>query len=81
MRYLIKMVTPKGGTVLDPFAGSGSTLVAAIHEGMHFVGIEREDEYIKIARKRVRKISKTEVPKQVEKSLFDAMLSGAYEDE
>jgi site-specific DNA-methyltransferase (adenine-specific) len=54
MRYLVKMITPKGGVVLDPFAGSGSTLVAAIQEGDKCIGIEREDEYVKIARKRVK---------------------------
>lgn len=53
MRYLVKMVTPPGGTVIDPFAGSGSTLVAAIQEGFDCVGIEREEEYAQIARARV----------------------------
>ena len=48
MEYLIKMVTPKGGIVLDPFAGSGSTLVAAKQNGFQYVGIEMTDEYIKI---------------------------------
>lgn len=48
MEYLIKMVTPKGGIVLDPFAGSGSTLVAAKQSGFDFIGIEKEPEYIKI---------------------------------
>lgn len=48
MEYLIKMVTPKGGIVLDPFAGSGSTLVAAKQNGFQYVGIEMTEEYIKI---------------------------------
>ena len=42
MRYLCRMVTPKGGVVLDPFAGTGSTGVAALREGFDFVGLERD---------------------------------------
>lgn len=53
MAWLVRLVTPPGGTVLDPFAGSGSTLVAAKREGFRFVGIERELEYVKIAQARV----------------------------
>lgn len=53
MRYLIRLVTPSKGIVLDPFSGSGSTLVAAKELGFNFVGIEREQEYIEIARRRV----------------------------
>jgi len=53
MAYLIRMVTPKGGTVLDPFMGSGSTGKAAVREGMNFIGIEREDEYMEISRARI----------------------------
>lgn len=53
MRYLIRMITPKGGVVLDPFTGSGTTGVAAIEEGMKFLGIEREPEYTQIAEKRI----------------------------
>jgi len=53
MAYLVRMVTPKGGTVLDPFMGSGSTGKGAIREGMDFIGIEREDEYMEIAKTRI----------------------------
>ena len=53
MAYLVRMVTPKGGTVLDPFMGSGSTGKAAVREGMSFIGIEREDEYMEIAEARI----------------------------
>ncbi len=54
MAYLIRLVTPKAGIVLDPFMGSGSTGKAAIKEGMSFVGIEREKEYFEIAEQRVK---------------------------
>lgn len=53
MTYLIKMITPKGGTVLDPFMGSGSTGVACKENNFSFIGIEKEEEYIKIARARI----------------------------
>jgi site-specific DNA-methyltransferase (adenine-specific) len=53
MRYLCRLVTPPGGFVLDPFAGSGSTGKAAVCEGFDFVGIEREAEYVEIARARI----------------------------
>jgi DNA modification methylase len=53
MRYLVKMITPPSGTVLDPFAGSGSTLIAAALEGFEGLGIEREAEFVEIARQRV----------------------------
>lgn len=53
MAYLIRLVTPPGGTVLDPFMGSGSTGIAAIEEGMDFVGIETEAEYFEVARRRL----------------------------
>lgn len=49
MRWLVRLVTPEGGVVLDPFAGSGSTGIAAVLEGRPFVGIEREGEYADVA--------------------------------
>ena len=52
MEYLIKMVTPKGG-ILDPFAGSGSTLVAAKQNGFQYIGIELTEEYIPIIEARL----------------------------
>jgi site-specific DNA-methyltransferase (adenine-specific) len=54
MKYLIRLVTPKGGVVLDPFMGSGSTGKAAVLEGMEFIGIEREEEYYEIAKQRIQ---------------------------
>jgi site-specific DNA-methyltransferase (adenine-specific) len=53
MRYLCRLVTPPGGTVLDPFMGSGSTGKAAVLEGFNFIGIEREAEYVEIAKARI----------------------------
>jgi site-specific DNA-methyltransferase (adenine-specific) len=53
MRYLVRLVTRKGGTVLDPFMGSGTTGVAAVQEGMEFVGIERDPQYHEIALRRI----------------------------
>lgn len=53
MRWLCRLVTPPGGVVLDPFAGSGSTGRGAIAEGMRFVGIERDPDYASIAMARI----------------------------
>lgn len=53
MRWLVRLLTPNGGLVLDPFTGSGSTGAAAVLEGARFLGIEREPDYIPIARARI----------------------------
>jgi site-specific DNA-methyltransferase (adenine-specific) len=53
MRWLVRLVCPQGGIVLDPFMGSGSTGVACIQEGMRFVGIDMDEHYCDIARKRI----------------------------
>ena len=53
MAYLCRLVTPPGGTVLDPFMGSGSTGKAATVNGFRFIGIERDPEYHKIAQARI----------------------------
>lgn len=55
MRWLIRLVTPPGGTVLDPFAGSGTTLEAAVVEGFQAVGIEREADHADLCRIRLSK--------------------------
>ena len=60
MQYLVKLVTPPGGTVLDCFAGSGSTLVAAKALGFRAIGVEREEEYCKIIAGRVAAIETRE---------------------
>ena len=59
MRYLCRLVTPPGGTVLDPFTGSGSTGRGAVLEGFNFIGIEREAEYVPIAEARIAEAQKS----------------------
>jgi DNA modification methylase len=54
MEYLIKLVTPPGGVVLDPFTGSGSTGKAAILQGFDFIGIEMTEEYLPIIEGRLK---------------------------
>jgi DNA modification methylase len=53
MRWLVRLVTPPGGAVLDPFCGSGSTGLACLAEGLRFTGIEQSKEYVRIARRRL----------------------------
>jgi DNA modification methylase len=53
MSYLCNLITPVGGTILDPYMGSGSTGVAAKKEKFNFVGIELNEEYFKIAEARI----------------------------
>lgn len=53
MRWLVRLVTPPGGTVLDPFTGSGSTGMAAMLEGFGFVGFELDPQHVEIARRRI----------------------------
>jgi site-specific DNA-methyltransferase (adenine-specific) len=53
MRYLCRLVTPPGGLVLDPFMGTGTTGIAALEEGFRFIGIEREENYLEVARLRL----------------------------
>lgn len=57
MRYLVRLVTPSGGIVLDPFTGSGTTGMACRYESLQFVGIEREAEYAAIAEERIANVA------------------------
>ena len=59
MEYLIKLVSREGHTILDPFMGSGSTGIACKKLNRHFIGIEREPEYLKIAEARINSIPQT----------------------
>jgi site-specific DNA-methyltransferase (adenine-specific) len=53
MAWLVRLVTPPGGLVLDPFLGSGSTGMAALDEGMRFVGFDLDPDYVALARNRI----------------------------
>ena len=54
MEYLIKLVTPQGGTVLDPFNGSGSTGMAAVGLGYDYIGCELDPNYVAISERRIQ---------------------------
>ena len=74
MRYLVRLVTQRGGMVLDPFMGSGSTGKACVLEGMDFIGIEREQEYVEIAKARIAFVQENveeQKPNKGQLSLFD----------
>ncbi len=53
MRYLVRLVTPPGGVCLDVFTGSGTTGVACVLEGFHFMGFELDERFVQIARSRI----------------------------
>jgi site-specific DNA-methyltransferase (adenine-specific) len=55
MRWLVRLVTPPGGTVLEPFAGSGTTVEACVLEGFHCIAVEREAEYLPLIVQRVNR--------------------------
>jgi DNA modification methylase len=57
MRWLVRLITPPGGTVLDPFLGSGTTGIAAELEGHPFVGIEQDTDYLEIAHRRITHVT------------------------
>lgn len=61
MRYLVRMVTPPGGLVLDPFAGSGTTAEAALLEGFRFHVIERGEEYLPLIHARIERATKSQI--------------------
>jgi site-specific DNA-methyltransferase (adenine-specific) len=61
MRWLVRLITPPGGLVLDPFAGSGSTGKAAVLEGCRFLGIEQDADYAAIAEARIDQASRQEI--------------------
>lgn len=59
IKWLVKLVTPPGGTVLDPFAGSGTTGEAAYLEGFNAILIEREPDYLPLIEARMAKHEET----------------------
>jgi site-specific DNA-methyltransferase (adenine-specific) len=61
MEELVRPVTP-GGTILDPFAGSGTTGVAAVLSGRRFIGVEREAAYVEIAHRRISQAAQSLTP-------------------
>ena len=61
MRYLVRLVTPEGGTVLDPFAGGGSTLAAALAVGYSSIGIELSPRYFRVASRALPRLSRLEI--------------------
>jgi site-specific DNA-methyltransferase (adenine-specific) len=71
MRYLVKLVTPPGGKVLDPFAGSGTTLVAALEEGFDCSGIENDPESIPVLQNRVGNAYKREEERLEQEAAFN----------
>jgi site-specific DNA-methyltransferase (adenine-specific) len=54
MRWLVRLVTPENGTILDPYAGSGTTCIAAMQGGFKYLGIEINSEYVSIAAQRLK---------------------------
>jgi DNA modification methylase len=58
MAYLCRLVTPQGGTILDPYMGSGSTGIAALLEGFNFIGMDLDEDYVKIAEARIKNYEK-----------------------
>ena len=54
MQYLVRLVTPKNGIVLDPFIGSGTTAIAAYKENKQFIGFEKDKDYFDIAEARIK---------------------------
>ena len=53
IKWLVRLVTPEGGVVLDPFLGSGTTGMASLQQGFRFVGIEAEREWFELASERI----------------------------
>jgi site-specific DNA-methyltransferase (adenine-specific) len=77
MKYLIKLITPPGGTVLDPFNGSGSTGCAAVELGYNYIGCELDPAYVDISLKRIEAWLTKDEPEvsSVFKDLFDDVQS------
>lgn len=70
MRYLVRLVTPPGGTVLEPFAGSGTTVEAALLEGFDVIGIERDASYLPLIQARIDRVAEQAAKQPAEEALF-----------
>jgi hypothetical protein len=68
MQYLCKLITPPGGTVLDPFCGSGSTIVACKNLNFNAIGIDLSEDYLKIAKMRIENNESNELENNVSKT-------------
>jgi len=71
MKYLIKLITPPGGTVLDPFNGSGSTGMAAVELGHPYIGLELDPKYVDIARTRIEAWTNSDTDNTTFDQLFE----------
>jgi len=80
MRWLVKLVTPKGGLVLDPYCGSGSTCVATIEEGFHFCGIDRDEVSYKTACDRVGIVAEREGEQRDVRDAFEMAMDLPEDD-
>jgi site-specific DNA-methyltransferase (adenine-specific) len=81
MAWLVGLVTPVGGLVLDPYCGSGTTCVAALSKECDYLGIEKDPMYHKIAERRLSKITENEISKRTVRSSLDAMFASIGSDE
>ena len=62
MQALIELTTKEGQIILDPFCGSGSTLVAAILSGRKYIGYDLNEDYVRIAQERIEKAAQRQIP-------------------
>jgi site-specific DNA-methyltransferase (adenine-specific) len=84
MAWLVALVTPVGGLVLDPYCGSGTTCVGALEKGCNYLAIERDRMYLKIAERRLIFLTEQTISKRNTKSMVDDMLAnidGSGEDD
>lgn len=78
MRWLVRLVCPRGSLVLDPYCGSGSTLHAACEEGVRFTGIERDPDSCETARKRMEIVHGRVQIREGQRDLFDFAMDGDW---